>query len=54
MAVNWIPEGYGVVTPFITVDDAGEFIAFVEKTFGGKVRFRIDAPGQGSVTPRSK
>lgn len=37
MAVNPIPPGYHTVTPYLTVDDLGKLIAFIESAFGGKV-----------------
>ena len=45
MTVKSIPDGYNVVTPFITVDDADGLLRFIAKTFGGNVRFRMEAPG---------
>ena len=35
MQKKWIPGGYQIVTPYLTIRDAAGFIKFVEKTFGG-------------------
>lgn len=35
MHKKWIPNGYSVVTPYLTLKDVEGFIKFVEKTFNG-------------------
>ncbi len=35
MQKKWIPSGYNVVTPYLTVKDAAGLINFIEKTFDG-------------------
>jgi PhnB protein len=41
MAVNAIPDGYSTVTPYIIVDGASDFIAYVQDVFGGRERTRM-------------
>jgi PhnB protein len=41
MAVKPIPDGYHSVTPYITVDDAGEVIEFLKKAFGAQETFAM-------------
>ena len=41
MAVNFKPEGYSTVTPYLIVEDAAEVIDFVSKAFGAQERFRM-------------
>ena len=36
MAVNPIPDGYGVVTPILLVDDADALIEFMKRTFDAR------------------
>jgi PhnB protein len=45
MAVKAIPEGYGHITPYLTVDDAETAIEFYKTAFGANERGRMDAPG---------
>lgn len=47
-----VPEGYHTVTPYITVHNAAQAIAFYERAFGAQERRRItgddgSAPGSG-------
>jgi PhnB protein len=42
--VKAIPEGYHVVTPYITVHHAGHAIEFYKKAFGAEEKFRMAAP----------
>jgi PhnB protein len=42
--VKPIPEGYHAVTPYLIVKDAARAIAFYEKAFGAKERFRMARP----------
>jgi len=44
MPVKPIPEGYHSVTPYLTVDDAGGLISFLERAFGGTVKERMEGP----------
>ena len=41
MAVNYKPEGYHNVTPYLIVEDAAEVIDFLTKAFGAQERFRM-------------
>ena len=41
MAVKPIPDGYHTVTPYITVEDAGEVIEFLKKAFGAQETFAM-------------
>ena len=45
---NYIPRGFGTVTPFLTVKDAAKLIEFMKQAFGAQVAFRMDGPN-GSV-----
>lgn len=42
--VKAIPDGYRTVTPFLTVDGADDFIAFLKKAFGAEERVRMPTP----------
>jgi PhnB protein len=44
MATKPIPEGYRTVTPYLSVDGAGQAIEYYKKAFGAKERVRMDAP----------
>ena len=48
MAVNPVPEGFHTVVPYLTVDDAGELIKFIEKAFDGQVTYKMD-DGNGNI-----
>jgi len=39
MAVKPVPEGFHTVVPYLTVDDAGALINFIEKAFDAKVTY---------------
>jgi len=39
MPVKPIPEGFHTVVPYLTVDDAGALINFIEKAFDAKVTY---------------
>ncbi len=41
MPTKPIPEGYHTLTPFLAVDDAAQAIAFYERAFGARERFRM-------------
>jgi len=41
MPVKPIPDGYHTVTPYITVDDAGEVIEFLKKAFDAQETFAM-------------
>lgn len=43
--VNYIPEGYNTVTPYLIVNDAAKAIEFYTQAFGATELFRMDAPG---------
>lgn len=42
--VKPVPEGYGTVTPYLTVKGAGKLIDFLKKAFGAQERFRMPGP----------
>src|SRR3954453_14210024 len=42
--VRTIPEGYHTVTPFLSVDGAGDAIDFYKKAFGAAERARMPGP----------
>jgi PhnB protein len=44
MAVMPIPEGYGTVTPYLTVDDAAGAIEYYKEAFGASERLRMETP----------
>jgi len=44
MTVNYLPEGYSLVTPFISVPNASGLIEFLSKAFGFQTRLRMDTP----------
>jgi PhnB protein len=44
MVVNWIPEGYTSLTPYLYVSDARRAIEFYTRAFGAKELFRMDGP----------
>ena len=39
--VNPIPEGYHTVTPYLTVPDAAGLIAYLEKAFDARTKFKM-------------
>src|SRR5919108_5761550 len=41
MAVEPVPNGYSVVTPYLVVHDAPGLIEFMEQAFGGRERMRM-------------
>lgn len=45
MAVNYIPQGYHPVTPYLTVNRAGEAIEFYKKAFGATEVMRFEQDG---------
>jgi PhnB protein len=45
MSVKPVPEGYHSVTPYLSIRNASEAIAFYQKAFGAKELFRMDMPG---------
>ena len=45
MAVNYIPEGYRTVTPYLAVRNVEGLMAFIEKVFDGKEVLRMNGPG---------
>jgi uncharacterized glyoxalase superfamily protein PhnB len=42
--VKAIPDGYRTVTPFLNVDGANDFIAFLKKAFGAEEKVRMPTP----------
>lgn len=44
-----VPEGHQVVMPYIIVDGAEKFIAFLKRVFGAKERFVAHQPDDGSI-----
>jgi len=48
MAVNWIPEGYRIITPYLLVKGAASLIDFMKKCFDAVQVDRLDAE-DGSV-----
>lgn len=43
--VKAVPEGYGSITPYLTVDGAARAIDFYTAAFGARERMRLEAPG---------
>jgi PhnB protein len=43
--VNYTPEGYHTVTPYLIVGDAAKAIEFYKQAFGATELFRMEAPG---------
>ena len=43
--VNWIPDGYPQVSPYLCVDGASEAIEFYGSVFGATERMRMPSPG---------
>ena len=46
--VNWIPEGYHVITPYLAVAGAARAIDFYKNAFGAKERMRMES-GPGKI-----
>ena len=44
MAVNYLPQGYNTLTPYLVCEHADEVIDFCTKAFGAKVGQRINGP----------
>ena len=42
--VKAIPDGYRTVTPFLNVEGASDFIAFLKNAFGAEERVRMPTP----------
>jgi PhnB protein len=45
MAVNYIPDGYHTLTPYLIVKGAAQAIEFYQKAFGATELFRMAGPG---------
>lgn len=45
MAVNYIPEGYHTVTPYLIVRGANQLIGFMRDVFGAQETFRMEDGG---------
>ena len=44
---NWIPDGYHVITPYLSIAGAAAAIDFYKKAFGAKERMRMESgPGR--------
>jgi PhnB protein len=41
MAVKYIPDGYHTVTPYLSVCDAEHEVEFMQKAFGGELKFAM-------------
>ncbi len=41
MSVNFIPDGYYTITPYLIVEDADKLIEFVEKVFDAELVFKM-------------
>ena len=44
MAVNYIPEGYKTVTPYLAVKNVEKLMAFIQTVFDGKELLRMQGP----------
>ena len=42
--VNYIPDGFHAITPYLTVKNAGEAIEFYKRAFGARERVRMPMP----------
>ena len=45
MAINWVPEGYEGVTPYLICANAEAAIDFYKEAFGAEELLRIGSPG---------
>jgi hypothetical protein len=43
-SVNYQPEGMRTVNPYIMVENVPQLIVFIETTFDGKLRNKLDRP----------
>lgn len=41
MSVNYVPEGYHTITPYLVVEDAEKLIEFIQTIFDGKLVFKM-------------
>jgi PhnB protein len=48
VAVNPIPDGYGIVTPILLVDDADALIDFMKRTFDAQV-YQLGRRADGQI-----
>jgi PhnB protein len=44
MATKPVPDGYHTVTPFLAIENAAKAIAFYERAFGARERYRMPGP----------
>ena len=44
--VNYMPEGYHTVTPYLIVSDAAKAIEFYKQAFGATEILRMEAPAE--------
>jgi len=49
MAVQAVPAGFGMLTPYVMVENAAGMIAFVERVMGGQVQHMSKHPADGLV-----
>ena len=47
--VNYIPEGFHAVTPYLTVRNAAQAIEFYQRAFGARERVSMPGPGGGRI-----
>ena len=45
MPVKPVPDGFHSITPYLSIRNAGEAIAFYKKAFGATEQVRMDMPG---------
>lgn len=45
MPVNFIPDGYSSITPYLIVDDGDAALTFYKDVFGAVELMRVEAPG---------
>lgn len=44
--VNYIPQGYSTLTPYLIVDDGARAIEFYKKALGATELYRMDSDGR--------
>lgn len=42
MSVNYKPEGFHTITPYLVVENADKLVEFIERVFDGKVTFKME------------
>lgn len=48
-AVKAIPDGFHAVTPYLSLRNAGEALAFYKRAFGARELMRMEMPGSGKI-----